>query len=249
MDVIKFAEETGYDVLMIDSLSHVWNGAGGFLDQVNRVAKNKYHNERNTYNAWNDVTPLYQEFIDLLTDSRLHLICTMRTKNDTVMEKNEQTGRNEVKKLGVAPVQRDNLEYEFDFYFQMEPGNTLRVEKARYTALNGLVVAQPTGDFIEPVKRWLADGSPAPAPIVLEMEGEEEPQEPPVSEIRALVQRAKPTTTKGKLLTFEQFYEMFTHKTYTTDAEIGPDACVRMKRYLEGQLSKQAAQAAQQAAS
>lgn len=52
--------------------------------------------------------------IDTLLGAKLHVIATMRSKMEYAQEKDEQTHRTVIRKLGLAPIQRDNVEYEFD---------------------------------------------------------------------------------------------------------------------------------------
>ena len=56
IDMIKGAEEGGYDVLVIDSLSHAWNGVGGALELVDAAAAKS--RSGNSFTAWKDVTPI-----------------------------------------------------------------------------------------------------------------------------------------------------------------------------------------------
>lgn len=175
MEVIAYAEEHGYAVLVIDSLTHVWNDEGGFLDIINRVAKQRY--KGNSWAAWNDIDPMYRKFVNAITDARLHVICTMRSKTETIQDKDDNN-RSVIKKLGTKAMQREGLEYEFTTYFQMELDNTLIVEKTRCSAIRGAVVSCPTGDFLKPVKAWLNSGAPVE---VVESEKPEQQEQAPAS--------------------------------------------------------------------
>ena len=156
---IKEAEQAGYAVLVIDSLSHAWNGTGGLLDIVDGIAKRRYNG--NTFAAWKDATPLQNQLIDTITGSTLHVIVTMRAKQEYSSEKNEKTGKTEVKKLGMAPIQRDGMEYEFDIAADMDIDNTMIVQKSRCSALSGQIIPKPDGKVAEILKVWLS-GEPAP---------------------------------------------------------------------------------------
>jgi hypothetical protein len=120
---IKGAEEAGYDVLIIDSLSHAWSKQGGILDEVNkRGGKNSFTN------GWRDATPLHDKFIDAILQSSIHIIVTMRAKTAYEMEKDEKGKIVPVKK-GMEPVQRAGLEYEFTVVLDMD--------NERHTATSG----------------------------------------------------------------------------------------------------------------
>jgi len=60
---------------------------------------------------------------------------TMRAKTEYVQEKNEKTGKVSVRKVGMAPVQRDGLEYEFDVVADLDQDNNLIVGKTRCPSL------------------------------------------------------------------------------------------------------------------
>lgn len=165
VEAIKVVEEAGYGVLVIDSLSHAWNGVGGLLEIVDGIARRKY--QGNTFAAWKDATPLQNQLIDTLTRANLHIIVTMRSKQEYVLEKDERTGKTQPKKAGMAPIQRDGLEYEFDVAVDMDIDNTMIVQKSRCSALAGQIVPKPGPDVAEILKSWLQG---APAPVVTSAE-------------------------------------------------------------------------------
>lgn len=164
VEAIKMVEEAGYGVLVIDSLSHAWNGTGGLLEIVENIAQRKYN--KNTYVAWKDATPLQNALIDAITRANLHIIATMRSKQEYILEKNERTGKMEPRKAGMAPIQRDGLEYEFDVAVDMDIDNTMIVQKSRCSTLAGQVISKPGPAIAETLKMWL-QGAPAPAPRTL----------------------------------------------------------------------------------
>jgi len=107
LEGIKAAEEAGYDVLIIDSLSHAWAGDGGILTIHARTAKAT----RNSFDAWREVTPLHNQLVDAILASSCHVLVTLRTK--TGYEVITENGKTKVSKVGLAPIQRECLEYEF----------------------------------------------------------------------------------------------------------------------------------------
>jgi len=110
IEAIQSAEQMGFDVLIVDSLSHAWVGKNGELELVDKAAKSS--RSGNTYFAWRDVTPLHNRLIDTLLQSKLHVIVTMRSKTEYIVE--DIKGKQVPKKVGMAPVMRDGIEYEFD---------------------------------------------------------------------------------------------------------------------------------------
>lgn len=108
VEAIKAAEQAGYDVLIIDSITHEWSGVGGCLELVDEIARARY--KGNSWSAWNDVTPRHRGLLDAILQSTLHIIVTMRSKTETAQT--EENGRKRVVKLGMKAEQRDGFEYE-----------------------------------------------------------------------------------------------------------------------------------------
>lgn len=104
---IRAAEAAGYDTLIIDSATHEWNGSGGVLEIVDQLSKVKDNRA-----AWKEMTPRHRKFLDAMLQSTCHIIMTMRSKVAYVEEKDDR-GRTKMKKAGMAPEQRDGIEYEF----------------------------------------------------------------------------------------------------------------------------------------
>ena len=122
VDLIEFAVQEGYNILIIDSSSHEWEGKGGCLDLQQKAG--------GTYQAWSKVTPRHNKFINAIADSPIHIIATMRGKDQYEMTKDDKTGKATVQKLGVGAKQRDGFEYEFTCTFLIDQKtNTAEVQK------------------------------------------------------------------------------------------------------------------------
>ena len=156
---IDYVSKSQYGTLIIDSLSHAWMGKGGALEQVDRAAKRM---SGNSFGAWRDVTPMHNRLVDSILAAPMHVIATMRTKTDWVIEEDGR-GKKVPKKIGLAPVQRDGLDYEFDVVGDMNLDNELIVGKTRCPALAGKVYKHPGKDVADLLGAWLTDGAPAPA--------------------------------------------------------------------------------------
>lgn len=109
IEAVRAAEGAGYDILILDSITHEWSGVGGCLELVDEIARAKF--KGNSWSAWNEVTPRHRDFLDKLIQSPLHIIATMRSKTETVQT--EENGRKKVQKLGMKAEQREGSEYEF----------------------------------------------------------------------------------------------------------------------------------------
>lgn len=158
IDAIAAAGAAGYAVLVIDSLSHAWMGRDGALELVDRAAKRSQSG--NSFGAWREVTPLHNALVDAMIGAPLHLIATLRSKTDYVQERDDR-GRTVVRKVGLAPVQRDGLEYEFDVYGDLTHDNTLLVGKTRCAELTGAVIEKPGKPLADALLAWVTGGAPA----------------------------------------------------------------------------------------
>jgi hypothetical protein len=156
IDAIHEAATEGYPVLVIDSISHAWAGTGGALDMADKSAS-KYQGNR--FAAWRDVTPLQNAFIDAMLNYPGHLIVTMRSKMEYAIIEDEK-GKKVPKKMGMAPVQREGVEYEFDVVADMDMDHTFIVTKTRYRELTDVIVKKPDKAFAEQVASYLSEGQP-----------------------------------------------------------------------------------------
>lgn len=126
IEAIRAAELGGYDVLIIDSLSHAWAMSGGILDQ--KAAKDRRGG--NSFTNWQDMTPLQNDFLATILQSKLDIIATMRSKQEYVIETTDK-GKQAPRKVGLAPIQRDGIEYEFTTVFDVDQGHMASVSKDR----------------------------------------------------------------------------------------------------------------------
>ena len=164
VDAIEQAEKAGYDAVVIDSLSHAWIGIGGALDQVDKAqAKSEAAGRTaNSFTAWRNITPQHNKMVDKLVRANLHIIVTMRVKMEFVQEKDER-GKTIVRKVGLQPVQRDGLEYEFDIVGDMAEA-VLSVMKTRCSLFHDAIITKPGQKEGAKLADWLNSGEAAPAP-------------------------------------------------------------------------------------
>lgn len=153
---IREAQDAGYQTVILDSLSHAWNGTGGLLEVVDQIAARS--NSKNTFAAWKEGTPIYNHLIDAIIQSNVHVIATMRSKQDYTMELDDR-GKQKPVKVGMAPIQRDGFEYEFDVVLTMDIDNNAIVTKTRCEELNGGIFRKPGKDVADILTSWLT-GAP-----------------------------------------------------------------------------------------
>lgn len=174
LELLHGAEADGYAVIVIDSLSHEWAGQDGILQSVDQAAAQVSGNK---FVAWGRVTPRHDKLVRAIVESSAHIICTLRAKMEYVQEKNDR-GRTEIRAVGMKPIQRDELEYEFDVYGLLDQDNRLIVRKSRCPALSGAVVDKPGKDVGDLLMGWLNNGA-APTVDPLEFKRAVEPESDP----------------------------------------------------------------------
>jgi len=154
LDAIKGMQKALGDggCIIIDSLSHAWSGAGGLLDKQGSIADKS----GNSYTAWRQVTPEHNQLVEAILQSNCHIIATMRAKIEYVLETNDK-GKQVPKKVGLAPVQREGMEYEFTVVFDIDMNHVASVSKDRSNLFDGVFVkiCPSTG---ESLKEWLEKG-------------------------------------------------------------------------------------------
>lgn len=156
VNILREMAEGGYEIGILDSISHAWMGKGGALEEVDRRTGD---NGSKFSSGWKEVTPKQNNFVDSMRAYPGHLIATMRTKMEYVIEENER-GKKVPKKVGLAPVQRDGVEYEFDFIFDLD-GDKIHITKSSYSPLDNAVLTRAElPDAIAKIKAWLEDGAP-----------------------------------------------------------------------------------------
>jgi hypothetical protein len=154
---IKAAIDGGYDVLVIDSISHQWAGEGGLLQKKEQLDARG----GNSYANWAKMTPEHEKFKSTLLHSNIHIISTLRSKQDYVLVGDDK-GKTKVQKMGMAPVQRDGLEYEFTTVLDMDMAHQASASKDR-TGLFDHNLFIPSLETGKQIATWLS-GMPPAAP-------------------------------------------------------------------------------------
>lgn len=149
VEAIKEAEKAGYDILIIDSLSHAWVGEGGVLSIAERMGGQ-------FQNGWKVATPQHNSLVEAIVQSKMHIIVTMRAKAEYVVEQNEK-GKYAPRKVGLAPVQRDGLEYEMTISMDINHDNIAHITKDNTQLFNQQHI-KPTQEMGERIFQWLNSG-------------------------------------------------------------------------------------------
>ena len=139
IEAIKKAVEQSYDILIIDSVSHEWNKTGGCLD-IYEKAGGKFSN-------WKEVTPKHNRFLDTIVQAPIHIIATARTKSDFVAE--DVDGKTRFRKVGLKPIQKDEIEYEFDVDLALNHDHIYTIFKDRTHSLEDhQMITQALGEHL-----------------------------------------------------------------------------------------------------
>jgi hypothetical protein len=155
IQLICEAEQAGYDVLIIDSLSHAWTGEGGVLDMHDKATLAS--TTKNSFTSWREVTPQHNALVDAIIGANLHIITTMRTKTayDLV---DDGKGKKQPVKIGLAPVQRDGMEYEFTLVFDLSVEKHIATATKDRTSLFDGQYFVPSPATGETLRQWLESG-------------------------------------------------------------------------------------------
>lgn len=198
IEAIRAAEAAGYDVVVVDSASHEWNGIGGCLELVDDAARRL---QGNSFAAWKDVTPLHNRFIEAIHQSNLHLIATFRSKMEYVQ--GEKNGRKTVEKVGMAPITREGAEYEFDIVLSLDHEHVGVITKSRAKALADTVHKKPGAELAKSILAWLSDG------VAVEPDGAgAAPPLSPKAEANPGAQASAPANGHGETAKMDELYEL-----------------------------------------
>jgi hypothetical protein len=165
---IQLCYNEGMEVCIIDSTTHLWAGIGGSLEKQGNIAKKT----GNSYTAWREVTPEHNAFIDAMLQTDIHIIATMRSKTEYVQEKDQTTGRTTVRKVGLNPIQRDGMEYEFTSFIEIDAEHNAFGSKDR-TGIIDQQYFKITPDIGRKFMNWLESGADesTPTKVIAESKG------------------------------------------------------------------------------
>jgi hypothetical protein len=174
IEAIHAAKKANFSVIIIDSLSHFWSDEGGILDQADKMQ----NSGKNRFTLWADLTPQHRRLVNALLNSPRHIIGTMRSKQEYAMETDDK-GKASVKKLGLAPVQREGMEYEFTVFFDVSQDHYAKATKDRTNMFKDevFIMDEQTGARLS---KWLEEGRADTGTLKREILGQFERLEIPV---------------------------------------------------------------------
>lgn len=146
---INLCEQSGMEVIIIDSISHEWEGSGGILDVHSNMAGNSFTN-------WGKLTPRHNDFIQAILQSPCHIIGTIRSKQDYVLS--EKNGKMIPEKVGLKGVTRDGMDYEFTLVFEVDIKHNVSSSKDRTGLFGGKPEFKITKDTGKTIADWCNSG-------------------------------------------------------------------------------------------
>jgi len=150
---ISAAQRAGYDILIIDSLTHAWHE---LLSEIDKLARAKY--KGNTWSAWSEGTPKQRALVDAILNFDGHVLATMRTKTEWTTEQDSRTGKSRPVRVGLAPEQGKGIEYEFDLLMELSVDHVASVLKDRTGKYQDKIIEKPGEDLGAELAAWLSEG-------------------------------------------------------------------------------------------
>lgn len=153
-EAILLCESSGIECIIIDSITHEWNGKGGCLDMHEKITSAM--RIPNSFQAWSAVTPEHQAFIDSILKSKCHVISTIRSKTEYVIT--ERNGKQVPVKVGMAPITRDGFEYEVTVSFDIDAEHNAFISKDRTNLFSGKPKFRITSETGRTISDWCNAG-------------------------------------------------------------------------------------------
>lgn len=182
---INAAVAADYGCVIIDSASHFWKGILTFKDQLDS------HGKGNSYTNWKDADKKFDPVIDAVLQSKIHVIFCMRSKMDYVLE-TDSKGKQVPKKVGLAPIMRDGLEYEFSTVLDIGLDHSAQSSKDRTGLFPNDRIFQVTEETGKEIAAWLKTAKPKPEPQAPEPLSDEEAKAKNVAKLRKLIIQSSP---------------------------------------------------------
>lgn len=157
MAAIKDGEDEGFEVLIIDSVTHVWQGQGGLLEYNDSLGGNKFQN-------WAKTTPRYQKWLDSILQSKCHIITTNRKKQAYALV--DEGGKKKVEKQGMEDQIRDGYDYEMTLAFELiNDAHLAKASKDRTSLFMNVPEFIITPETGKTIKAWCDLGEAAIDPL------------------------------------------------------------------------------------
>lgn len=149
IEAIKICDKSSIEVIIIDSISHEWEGIGGILEIHSNMSGNSYTN-------WNKLTPRHNAFIQNIIQTGAHIIGTIRSKQEYVLS--EKNGKQVPEKVGMKGVTREGMDYEFTLVLELDIKNNAFATKDRTSLFMGKPDFKLTPEIGSKILAWCSEG-------------------------------------------------------------------------------------------
>lgn len=167
LEAIELCKENDIKVVIVDSLTHLWDGEGGAKDKQANIAKRT----GNSFTSWREPKAEFKRVVDKILQTDMHFIVTMRSKVEYAQE--VVNGKTVVRKVGMNPIVADGTDYEFSIVFDLDADHVAMASKDRTGMFDGQYF-KITRDVGCKLVDWLTSAKPArePEKIVAELKSD-----------------------------------------------------------------------------
>lgn len=146
VEAMEICEKAGMEVIIIDSMSQCWD----YLLECHSSMQG------NSFTNWGKITPRQNAFVQKILQSKSHIICTLRTKQDYVLS--EKNGKMVPEKVGLKSVMRDGIDYEFTIVFDVDMKHNVIASKDRTGLFMGKTEFVISTSIGKRILEWCNDG-------------------------------------------------------------------------------------------
>lgn len=145
-NAIQEAVNSKYDILIVDSASHIWQGVLDYKTRLDQRGGNSFVN-------WNNAGTQFSAVLNQILQAPIPVICCFRSKMEYVLEKDEN-GKERPRKVGLAPITRGDSEYEFTLVFEIDKNHNAEVSKSRCSTFGNDFCSIITENEGKSFRRW-----------------------------------------------------------------------------------------------
>jgi len=155
IEAIDAFEQAGFGVLVIDSMSHEWDGIGGVVEMAEDI---EVRSGKTGLHCWNKPKREHKRLMARLLQSQMHIVFCCRAKE--VHKQVKKGGRTEVVNEGYIPILEKNFIFEMTISMMLDPVTN----RPTFTKCPDLLVPrfkaygridESAGDI---VREWAEDG-------------------------------------------------------------------------------------------
>jgi hypothetical protein len=150
IEAIHTCLKGGMEVIIIDSISHEWEGSGGILDTHSQMTGN-------SFTAWAKLTPRHNAFVQEILQSPVHVIGTVRSKQDYVLV--DKNGKMVPEKVGLKGITREGMDYEFTLVLDLDIKHNATASKDRTSLFIDKPEFKISTETGQKIREWCNSGS------------------------------------------------------------------------------------------